>query len=177
MTTGEGGMVTTNDEELVEKLHLLRNHGQKGLYEHVTLGSNYRMTNLAAAIGIEQLKKLDDFNKKRIKNAEYLSEHLSDYIKTPAVSENCVHVFHQYTVQAEDEAQREKLMLALKRAGVGTRIYYPKAIHQYEPMSHLKRGELSVAEALAKKVFSLPVHPGVSEKDLELIVEVTKKGL
>ena len=177
MTTGEGGMVTTNDQELVERLHLLRNHGQQGLYEHVTLGSNYRMTNLAAAIGIEQLKKLDIFNKKRIENAKYLSEHLSHYIKVPTILENCLHVFHQYTVQAENEAERERLMLALKKAGVGTRIYYPKAIHQYEPMKDLKRKELPIAESLAKKVFSLPVHPAVNQEDLELIVEVIKKEM
>jgi len=172
MTTGEGGMITTNNEEIVEHISILRNHGQKEVYDHVSLGFNYRMTNIAAAIGIEQLKKLDFFNKRRRQNAHYLSKYLGEHVETPKTFEQCFHVYHQYTVQTD---ARDTYMGALREGGVGTRIYYPKAIHQYEHMDYLKKHDLSHSERAARRVFSLPVHPEVKEEDLELMVDIIQK--
>ena len=103
MTTGEGGMVVTNDQEIMERCRKLINHGRSGRYLHDTLGYNYRMTNIAAAIGLGQLSRLDKLNSRRIANAGYLSEHLSTlgWLEVPFVPEDSVHVFHQYTVKAE----------------------------------------------------------------------------
>ncbi len=101
VTTGEGGMITTDDVELAEKLRLLRNHGDAGKYNHVVLGYNYRMTDFQAAIGIEQLKKIDLLIEKRIENAEYLNKNLRDDIAKPYVMKNVRHVFNQYVVQVD----------------------------------------------------------------------------
>jgi len=172
MTTGEGGVITTDDEEVVDEIRMLRDHGQKGVYDHVALGFNYRMTNIAGAIGLEQLKKLPDFNRRRRENAQYLSRHLGDHVETPRTLEKCIHVYHQYTVQTDN---RDEYMNALRERGVGTRVYYPKAIHQYDHMSHLKKHELASSETAARRVFSLPVHPGVTKEDLGLMIDVVQK--
>ena len=172
MTTGEGGMITTNNEEIVEHISILRNHGQKDVYDHVSLGFNYRMTNIAAAIGIEQLKKLDWFNKQRRQNAHYLSRYLSDHVEIPRTLEQCFHVYHQYTVQTDD---RDRYMEALRDGGVGTRVYYPKAIHQYEHMNYLKKHDLTNSERTAGRVFSLPIHPEVNEEELDLMAGIIQK--
>ena len=105
MTTGEGGMVTTNDEEYAEKAGMVRAHGESKRYEQSLLGYNYRMTDIAASIGLVQLKHIDEFNKIRNENAKYLSEGLADVegITTPVVADNVTHVFHQYTIRVSKD--------------------------------------------------------------------------
>jgi len=128
ITSGEGGMITTDDEEMARLARMIRSHGESERYEHVILGYNFRMTDIAAAIGLVQLKKLDRFNEKRIKNARYLTGGLEalDYIMTPYVRDNVRHVFHQYTVRVKD---RERWIEYLTREGVGTGVYYPRPIY------------------------------------------------
>ncbi|RLF84343.1 aminotransferase DegT, partial [Thermococci archaeon] len=124
MTTGEGGMVVTNDGELAKKVDLIRNHGQAEKYLHVELGYNLRMTNIAAAIGRAQLKKLDGWNKKRIENAKLLSEGIKkiDGLTPPYVDPRAKHVFHQYVIRVEEEfpLNRDELMAKLREKGIGT---------------------------------------------------------
>ena len=172
MITGEGGMITTNDSELADKIRMLRNHGQNKTYEHETIGFNLRMMNLTAAIGLEQLKKLDSLNEKRMQNAKFLDENIPNYLDKPFVSEKAKHVYHQYTVKSNE---RDDLFKKLNDNGVGARVYYPKPIHK-QPF-YLKLGynqNYPVAEAMAQKVLSLPIHPNLKQEDLEKIVSVLK---
>jgi len=169
MTTGEGGMVTTNDDALVEKMRLLRDHGQKERYEHVVIGYNYRMNDISAAIGIEQLKKLERFNQKRIQNAKVITEGISEVkqVKTPEVPEGMVHVFHQYTLRARD---RNGLRDYLHKEGIRCGIYYPRLVTQNPPLKPFATRPTPHAEKATREALSLPVHPGLDDEDLARIV-------
>ena len=174
MTTSEGGMVTTNNEELADMVRILRAHGESERYTHVTLGYNFRMTDIAAAIGVVQLKKLEDFNQKRIKNAKYLSERIERIkgINPPFVASDVKHVFHQYTIRV-DKSKRDELKEFLNDNGIGTGIHYPKPI--YMQKLYQERGFVAScpeAEEASLEVLSLPVHPSLEMEDLEKIVKV-----
>src|SRR3989442_2685067 len=99
MTTGEGGMVTTNDPAIAERVSLLRNHGQEARYYQIALGYNMRMTELQAALGIAQIEKLEYFTKRRITNAAFLTQRLKEVVQTPLARPGFRHVYHQYTIQ------------------------------------------------------------------------------
>lgn len=177
MTTGEGGMITTNDDGVAEKCRLLRSHGESQKYVHDVLGYNYRMTNIQAAIGIVQLKKLDGFNKKRINNAEYLNKGIkSGGLTTPFKEKNVKHVYHQYAVKLNGKfsLSRESFIKYLKEKGIGCAIHYPTPVYEqplYKKMGYENKG-CDVASDLANTVLSLPVHPALSDDDLRYIVEV-----
>jgi len=168
MTTGEGGIVTTNDDALAERLRLLRNHGQSQRYRHDVLGYHFRTTDMQAAIGLAQIEKLAAWNEKRIANARYLSERLKG-VQAPVVRPNRRHVFHQYTVRVS--GNREALQNHLKEQGVGTAVHYPYPIHQqplYQSLGY--RDVLPQAEAASREVLSLPIHQALSPSDLGRIV-------
>ncbi|MEJ6951178.1 DegT/DnrJ/EryC1/StrS family aminotransferase [Natronospora cellulosivora (SeqCode)] len=173
MTTGEGGMLVTDNQEIAEKAQILLNQGSARRYYHKVLGYNYRMTNIAAAIGLVQLKKLEGFNNKRQKNAEFLSGNINnpEVLQTPIVPEDCKHVFHQYTITVSN---RENFLKHLEENEIGYGVYYPLPVYR-QPL-YEERGygsiELSVTEDLIEKVVSLPIHPGLSEKEVLKIVEV-----
>lgn len=173
MTTGEGGMLTTNNIAVAEKARKLINHGSEKKYEHDFLGYNYRMTEIAAVIGLEQLKKLEGFNKKRRENARYLNQRLSGIkgLITPEIVED--QVFHQYTVRITPELgkRREEVIKFLSEKGVETGIFYPRPIHKQEAYSEYKEQSFPIAEKLAQEVLSLPVHPGLSEEEIGFIVK------
>ena len=176
MTTGEGGMITTNNEVLAKKLKMLRNHGMEKRYYHDMLGFNFRMTNIAAAIGIHQLKKIKDFNKKRIENAQFLTEHLSgvEGIKIPFIPAGFTHVFHQYTILVKD-GNRERLGEYLKDNGVSTMIYYPVPVHKQKFIKEMYPGlTLKITEEISDQVLSIPVHPLIKKEDLERVVSLIK---
>ena len=120
MTTSEGGMITTNNEEFAENAKVFRAHGSATKYHHDVLGYNFRMTDIAAAIGLEQLKKIDSFNAKRIENAKCLNEGLKDIeaIETPVLKDGCKHVYHQYTIKIKD-GKRDELSDYLIENGIG----------------------------------------------------------
>lgn len=178
MTTSEGGMITTNDAKLAEMCGIFRNHGQARRYVQEYMGYNLRMTDIAAAIGIEQLKKLDGFTDARIKNAEYLNGKLKGDKKviTPFVSKGAKHVYHQYTVMVEN---RDDVNKKLNDAGIGTGIYYPIPINEQPYYKGLGYGskDTPVSSEVAKKVLSLPVHPAVSKEDLDLIAHKLKEAV
>ncbi len=165
MITGEGGMITTNDERTAERARIIRNHGQRERYIHECLGYNYRMTNIAAAIGLAQIKKLDKLNERRISNAEYYNKRLNadkSYI-APGVK----HVFHQYTVRAKE---RDRFAEHLEKNGVGYGIYYPVPLPS-QPLFN-SGGFFREAEVASKEVVSIPVHPSLSKEDVKRVVEV-----
>ncbi|MDK2940434.1 MAG: perosamine synthetase [Methanolobus sp.] len=177
MTTGEGGMITTNDEEVARKARMIRAHGSQQRYLHEMMGYNLRMTDIAAAIGLVQLDKVDGYNAARRKNAAMLSEGLKDIseIKVPAVRDGCEHMFHQYTIRVDN---RDEMVTKLNQQGIGTGVYYPIPIHKqplYVELSY--KDYLPECEKAAKEAISLPVHPGVSEEDINKIIEAVISGV
>ena len=186
MTTGEGGMITTNDPAIAERVRLLRNHGQEARYYQIALGYNLRMTELQAAIGVAQIEKLEYFTQRRIANATYLTKQLTGIVQTPVVRPGYRHVYHQYTIRIP--SKRTELMMELRARNVDTTIHYPIPIHQqpfYRRQSSLIRvlspgkraavkggnpsAQLPVTERAAQQVLSLPVHPALSQEDLSTI--------
>ncbi|MEK6887267.1 MAG: DegT/DnrJ/EryC1/StrS family aminotransferase [Nanoarchaeota archaeon] len=181
ITSGEGGLLTTNDEEIYDKARMFRHHGQseKTKYQYFDLGYNYRMTDMQAAIALAQLKKLDDFTNKRIKNAKLLSEGLKNIpgIKIPAVISRAKHVFHQYTIKVDGfKKTRDEIMEYLKSNGVGSAVFYPKPLHLHPHFMKLgyNEGDFPIAEQVAKQVLSLPIHPSVTDRDIKTIIESFK---
>jgi len=170
VAAGEGGMITTDDESLAEQCRLLRSHGMRRRYYYDFMGYNFRMTDLHAAIALAQMDRLEELTAKRRANAAYLSEHLAGVV-TPQVRVGYEHVWHQYTVRVEHGRDRDAAAQQLREAGVGTGIFYPVPVHQHDYIRDLI-GEVSlpVAERLAREVISLPVHPALSQADLERIV-------
>lgn len=170
ITCGEGGIIVTNDEEIYLRAKRIINHGQEKPYNHTTIGYNYRMTNIAAAIGMEQLKKLNRFNAKRIENAKYYDNEVlkSKYI-LPATFENCKHVYNQYTLKCK--YNREKLINKLREENIGYGIYYPLTIPSQPLYKNLGvRADCPLAERLTNEVVSIPVHPSLSQDELVKIV-------
>ena len=179
MITGEGGMVTTNDKPSADKLRLIVNHGESERYLYTQLGYNYRMTDIAAAIGIVQLKKLDKFNLRRRRNAEYYAANLTAKgIVRPKVADNVQHVYNQYVIQVTPEfpLTRSALMDLLKAKGIGSAVHYPIPIHRqplYAPIAD--PDPCPVATRLSGTVLSLPVHPLLDTKDLAYVCETINK--
>lgn len=173
MTTAEGGMVTTDDDLVAERLRLLRAHGMKVRYYHDVLGYNFRMTDVHAAIGVEQLKKLEGFNSKRREHAQYLNNGLKDVegLVLPSITDN--HVFHQYTIRVLND--REKLVRHLDSKGVGSMIYYPVPVHKQKVYALSE--SFPVTEKFCEQVLSLPVHPGLLNEELDSIIKSVKGGL
>lgn len=175
MTTGEGGMVTTNDEELAEKLRCIRTHGEKEKYTSVMLGHNYRMPEIEAAIGCVQLKKLPKFLRKRQRNAKILSERLkyASGLVLPEEPEGFKHSWYLYTVRLKDArvSKRNKVVAELRKQGVGVGVYYYPPIHLMPFYRRFKRHKLLETEKASKQVFSLPVHPGVTPKQANFIAD------
>jgi perosamine synthetase len=171
MTTIEGGMITTNDPVLAKRCQMLRNHGSQERYLHESLGFNFRMTDVSAAIGLSHLTKLKNWNEIRKFNAKYLTERLSGVpgIFTPRIREGASHIFHQYTVRVSD---RDKLIERLTDRGIGYGIYYPIPIHQQPLYRDLGYTDvLPQTEKASQEVLSLPIHPSVSKKELHFIAD------
>ncbi len=170
MTTGEGGIITTDRDDVARKAESFANHGRtpEGGYEHVRLGHNYRMTSIAAAIGRVQLEKLPEYVRARRANASLLDRALRGAeIIAPTEPEGTQHVYHQYTIRAND---RDGLADFLEDRGVGTGVYYPTPIHELSAYDHVTC-DAPVAERVSDEVLSLPVHPGLSTADVETITE------
>lgn len=169
MTTGEGGMVTTDDAGIAERVRLWREHGAPRRYVHEQLGFNLRMTDIQAAIGLVQLGKVDAWNERRRSNAAQL-DHLiaaAPGVQTPAVRPNATHVYHQYTIRV---AHRDEYVEMLNQRGVGAGIHYSVPIHLqpwYRELGYLD--SLPEAESAAREVLSLPVHPGLTDEEIEIV--------
>lgn len=170
MTSGEGGMVSTADEGTARSLRLLRNQGMEKQYENEIVGFNARMTDLHAAIGRVQLTKVDVWTRARQANAAFFDAHLAG-VAVPFVVPGATHVYHQYTIRVAED--RDRLAQALRdEYQVGSGIYYPIPNHRLPSLTGYARGlELPETEKAAREVLSLPVHPSLSEGDLERIVD------
>jgi perosamine synthetase len=178
MTTAEGGMVTTDDERIADKIRLLRQHGARDRYKHEILGFNYRMTDISAAIGRAQLPKLDRFNEVRRRHAASLTRGLTGVhgVVPPREREGFRHVYHQYTVRVEHD--RDGVQKKLRELGIGTAVHYPIPVHEQPLYKGLGFGAVSLpnSELAAKQVLSLPVHPGLSDSDIERIVDSVRQA-
>ncbi len=182
LTTGEGGMVTTNDDEHAQSLRMIRSHGEQRPYWSIRLGHNYHMTEMAAAIGYAQLKKLPSFLEKRRRNAELATEKLSMSGKLilPKEPNGRKHSWYVYTARLRgvNAAKRNKIVDRLWTKNVEAAVYYSTPVHStplYRDSGKVRRSRLTETEKAARQVFSLPVHPKLSEGDIEYVSETLRK--
>lgn len=194
ITTGEGGAVTTNDEKLYQKLCMLRSHGttkdEKLLtknpgpwyYEMQSLGFNYRMTDMQAALGCSQLAKLNFFKKRRreVVAAYNTAFARMKYLKTPTEPENISSCFHLYAVQIDFAAlgkTRQQVMQELRNKGIGTQVHYIPVPTQpfYKETYGYKDGDYPVAEKYYEQELSLPLYPGLSDEDVNTVINTVKE--
>lgn len=183
ITCGEGGMITTNNKKWAQQARMFRHHGQaEKRYEYITLGYNFRLTDIQAAILREQLKRVKEFNKQRERNAKIYSEILKDCrgIILPLLPPGYQSSFHQYTIRVTEKfpLTRDALRDYLKKKGVMTGVYYPRPLHLHRHFRRwgYKQGDLPVAERLAKEVLSLPVHPAVRRRQVVFIAKLIKQA-
>ncbi|HHY46453.1 MAG TPA: DegT/DnrJ/EryC1/StrS family aminotransferase [Firmicutes bacterium] len=193
--TIEGGFITTDDDALAARLKVMRNIGQSGKYNHVELGFNYRMTEVAAAIGREQLPVLDSLTQKRARNARILTELLTGLpgIITPYRLPGVKHVFHQYTILVEPEdagITRDVLAERLAEMGIETAVHYPVPIYLQpyfretvvrllgpQGVDRYEKGICPVTEYTAERILSLPVHPALTEDEVRFVAEAVREAL
>ena len=184
MMSAEGGLVTSNNKEYIEKIKSFRHHGQSPLkrYNYIDFGYNYRMTDIHAVIGLNQLEKLEEFNAIRNRNAKLYDEYLSEFdgITIPYVPKDYRHVYHQYTIKIDNEVfgySRKKLINELNNNDLFPAIFYPKPLHLIPTFKKdgCKDGDFPIAEKISQKVLSLPVHPAINESDIEKVYKVIKK--
>lgn len=179
MTTGEGGMITTNSDEQAEKLPYMRSHGEKEEYVSTMIGHNFRMPEMEAAVGHVQLKKLPDFLKLRRRNAERLAARLRDVeeLKLPTVPKGCRHSWYLFTVRLKngDEKKRDKVVSELRKLGIGAAVYYKVPVHLMPFYRRFSKRPLPNTEKAASQVFSLPVHPAVTEEQIDYIATSLKQ--
>jgi len=183
----EGGMVVTPDAAIARTIRLLRNQGMERRYANEIVGYNLRLTDVAAAIGREQLKKLPAWNERRRAHAAKLTAGIitagintagintaSTTVRTPSTADGAVHVFHQYTVRIAG-GRRDALQEFLTAQGIGSAVYYPTPVHRLPPFASLGDGAaLPETNAAATEVLSLPVHPSLSDADLDRIAAAVR---
>jgi len=172
MTTGEGGMVTTDRADVTERMRQFVDHGRNGEGDHERLGHNFRMTDIAAAIGLVQLEKLPQFNRARRAHANRLTEGLADTAVIPPFDPaDRRHVYHQYTIRTAD---RDALRSYLADADIESGVYYPRPIHE-EPAYDGVEASLPVAERATEEVLSLPVHPELSRAQVDRVIDTVRE--
>ena len=179
MITGEGGMVTTGDKGLADRLRLVINHGQSEKYLHTCLGYNYRMTDISAALGLSQLGRIGEFNESRRKNAAFLSSHIhAKGLVTPTEFPGTKPVFHQYVIRVTKDfpMSRAAFMDYLKENNIGSAIHYPVPLHR-QPVFDLENepDPCPISTRLSGEVLSLPVHPTLTGGQLEYICETINR--
>jgi perosamine synthetase len=176
MFVGEGGMTCTDDATYDQKMRVLRSHGETARYLHTMIAPNYRMTDVEAAIGRQQLQRLDAMLAVRRRNGALLNEGLADVpgIQPQRLTPDSVHAWHQYCIVVEPRAfgcDRDTLAQRLKEKGIATGVHYPRGLHQ-QPIFQELYGSVSLphTEYLAEHILALPVHHGLSPDDVSRIV-------
>jgi len=186
LTTGEGGMLTTSDPKIAAAAKRFRHHGQGERYEYVSLGYNYRMTDVAAALGRVQLSRLDAINAARRSNAAFYDRELAGIpgVATPYVPADAAHAYHQYSILIDAEATpngaaRDGVRASLAELGVVTGIYYPSPLHVHPLFARLGYGpgDFPVAERTAKTILALPIHPALTSAQLEYVVRALRAAV
>ena len=184
LTSGEGGLITTDEEDIADRLRLLRNQGMRARYQYEMAGNNYRLTDLQAAVCIPQLSTYDQNVAARQHNARYLTEALADldWLTTPVQLPGRRHVWHQYTVLLSEHCPitRDELAAHLEREGVGCGAYYPKIVYDYDCYrndNRVRPDPVPVAESVARRCLSLPVHPAVDESQLATVAAAVRSAV
>jgi perosamine synthetase len=184
ITTGEGGVVTTDDDGAAASLRVLRNQGQRGRYDYERPGFNFRMTELQAALGVAQMARLPGIIEARRSNARALTDLLAGTrgLLLPQEAPGRQHVFHQYTVRVTPEARldRDGLVRHLRGREIDVGVYYPRPVYDYDCFRRDPRVGSPVtprAERIAREVLSLPVHPRLDDSDIKRIAEAVREGL
>jgi perosamine synthetase len=183
LTTGEGGMLTTSSKRLADALRLARSHGEASRYCHTRLGYNFRMTDIAAAIGMGQLRKLPAFLRARRRNAASLSKGLAGIpgLELPRATRGDRHAYCLYTVRVNPPVlgiSRDDLQASLAAQGVETSTHYPRALHQQPLFRHLGTDrKFPVSTHLAETVLSLPVHPLLRTEDLRRVIRAVREAV
>jgi UDP-2-acetamido-2-deoxy-ribo-hexuluronate aminotransferase len=174
---GDGGAMFTNDLELAEKIRMISNHGQAIQYIHEIIGLNSRLDSIQAAVLIEKLKFLDEYNRNRREVADTYDKAFLDMdeIEIPFRDSKSTHVFHQYTLKVKN-GKRDMLKAYLKEKGIPSMIYYPMPLHHQKAFSPISRlsGNLKVSEKLCSEVLSLPIHTEIKNEELSFIIENVK---
>ncbi|MGE4170299.1 MAG: DegT/DnrJ/EryC1/StrS family aminotransferase [Candidatus Margulisiibacteriota bacterium] len=170
---GDGGLITTNNPQLAEKLVILRNHGAQPRYYHKLIGGNFRLDTLQAAILLVKLPLLEDQHERRIQNANYYTQHLKG-IQTPVVHTKGRMIFNQYTLQTP---RRNELIDHLNKHKIGNAIYYPVPLHLQECFAHLgyKAGDMPNSEKAANQVLSIPIYAELTRGQLDYIVDTINR--
>ncbi len=181
VTTGEGGMITTDDDGLADRLRVLRNQGMRERYVYEVAGHNYRLTDLQAALALPQLAQLDRTTARRRANADRLIEGLADVpgLQVPRQLPGRGHVWHQFTALLDEDApvSRDELVARLGERGVGSGVYYPKLVFDYDCYRddpRVKASDVPVASSVTSRCISLPVHPGLSTDDIDTVVATVR---
>jgi dTDP-4-amino-4,6-dideoxygalactose transaminase len=177
MTTAEGGFITTDDEQLADRLRLYRNQGMRARYQFESLGFNYRMTDINAAIGLVQLAKLDRNTARRQAIAAAYDAAFADLpVQVPVVPDGRTHVYHQYTLDVGPA--RDAILAAIREGGVGADIYYPIPVHRQPYIQ--ERGlhaDLPVTDRAAAQTIALPMYPGLSDEDRATVIAVVRQAV
>ncbi len=164
---GDGGMLTTNDNDLAEKIRMIISHGSKRKYYHETLGVNSRLDSIQAAILDVKLKYLDDYCDQRYNAAMKYNEKFKGIIETPYIMPGVKHIFHQYSIRVKN---RDEMMEFLKSQGIPSMIYYPVPLHMQEAYKYeYKPGDYPVSEEIAKDIISLPMHTELTDEEIDFI--------
>lgn len=169
---GDGGMIVTNDEDLYNRLKIMRNHGANPKYYHKYVGGNFRLDPIQAAVLLVKLPHLDDWSEARRRNAAFYDEKFAGtVVETPYISPDCVSIHNQYVIRIP---KRDELVAHLKEKGIGSAIYYPVPMHLQECFAHLgyKQGDFLEAEKAAREVLAIPIYPELSDEMKEYVVNV-----
>lgn len=168
---GDGGMIVTNDDNIIEKIKMLRSHGQKVKYYNEILGYNSRLDEIQAAILRVKLKYLDIWNDARKEKASIYNDKIDkSIVRTPYEIDNVKHIYHLYIIQSE---HREETINYLKENGIATGIYYPVPLHLQNVYKDLgyKEGDLPNSEYLCKRTFAIPLYPELTEEQQNHIID------
>jgi dTDP-4-amino-4,6-dideoxygalactose transaminase len=172
---GDGGLVTTNDDELAQQIRILRDHGQNPRYFYRVIGGNFRLDGIQGAVLNVKLKYLERWNDARRRHAKLYDRLLAGSpIKTPRIDANNVSIYHQYTVTVPD---RDALQKHLAENGIGSAVFYPKPLHVQDCFEDLgyHEGDMPVAERLCREVLSLPLYPELQPDQVEHIAATAIK--
>ena len=175
-TIGDGGIITTSDAVLADKIRKLRTHGTTKKYYHDQIGYNSRLDELHASILLVNLTKIDEWNQIRRRFAERYRQHLGhvQHLKMPTEADNCYHIYHLFCIESE---RRKEIREALWNAGIQTGVYYPRCLHLQEVYSSLnyKEGDFPIAESLSEKLFAVPMHPFLTESEQDQIISILQQ--
>ena len=185
VTTGEGGMITTSDDAVADRLRVLRNQGMRARYQYEVVGHNYRLTDLHAAVGLPQVSRVAEIAARRRRNAGRLSAALADLdgqdgFRLPRELPGRSHVWHQYTVLLPDSADRDRVVAALAAGGVGSGIYYPRTVFDhdcYREHPRVVTADVPVAESVARRCLSLPVHQHLDDDEVDTVADQLRRAL